>query len=299
MRGAMLRSGYAKALAAALLFAIVNVAARRAVDDVDPLLGAAVMYGLAGAVLAPLLAGFRLPERGVLGRMTLMTVLGGAVAPVALFLGFAAGATAVTTSLLVPLEMVFTALLAALFLRERVTGLEAGALALLFSGALVLTGAGVMDAAGVVGVPLVGILLVMLANLSWAGDNTVSAPLTRRVPIPHLIAVKTLLGALLVTAAALALRVPLTLTMPAFLALAFAGIFGVGVSTLLFYGALRDIGATRTSIVFSTSALFGAVAGAVLLQEPLGWPHLVAAVLVAGGLWLLTWRERGAGKKPS
>jgi hypothetical protein len=64
------------------------------------------------------------------------------------------------------------------------------------------------------------------------------------------------------------------------------GFLGYGTSLVLFVLALRRLGAARTGAYFSTAPFVGAMAGAVLLREPLSWLIVLAAVLMAAGVWL-------------
>src|SRR4029077_8145200 len=58
-------------------------------------------------------------------------------------------------------------------------------------------------------------------------------------------------------------------------------------------GALAPIAALR-----ETSVIFGAIIGTLIFREPFGRTRIAAAVLVAGGIVLLTLSERGLGTGP-
>jgi multidrug transporter EmrE-like cation transporter len=64
------------------------------------------------------------------------------------------------------------------------------------------------------------------------------------------------------------------------------GLFGYGVSLVLFILALRHIGTARTGAYFSTAPFLGAIVSVVFLAEPItGW-ILVAGLLMGIGVWL-------------
>lgn len=283
--------GIGLALGAALLFGLVNVAAKGA--TLSPLQLGGAAYLLAGLALAAFLRSAHVERRDA-PRVLAMALLGGALAPLALFAGLER-TSATHASLLLTLEMVFTAILARAFLRERVTGRAALALVLLFSGALVVGASAVAPRDADDPATLAGDALVVLAALGWAADNAVSADLAKRHKPHHLIALKGLIGggaALL--AAALLVRAPVDVTLENVRAVAYIGLLGIGASTVLFYHALQRVGATRTASVFlPTTALAGVGGAAILLGEPLRWLHVASAALAVAGVILMTTEPPG------
>ena len=88
--------------------------------------------------------------------------------------------------------------------------------------------------------------------------------------------------------AALVLSAPLPPPPASWPAIAFVGLVGIAVSTVLFYAALQRIGTSRTIGLFSpTTALAGAFAGFALLAEPLVPSHAAAGALLLAGVWLV------------
>ena len=78
-----------------------------------------------------------------------------------------------------------------------------------------------------------------------------------------------------------------------------AGILSPGIAQIFVTLALRDAGASRTSIAFGTAPLVSVVLALTLLAEPLSAPLLVGAVLiVAGGLALAAERDRPEHIRP-
>jgi len=64
------------------------------------------------------------------------------------------------------------------------------------------------------------------------------------------------------------------------------GLFGYGVSLVLFVLALRQLGAARTGAYFSTAPFIGASLAILLFREPITLPLLGAAGLMVAGVWL-------------
>ena len=290
-----LARGVGLALVAAACFGLVNVTVKE--STMHPVALAGLTYLLGGLVLAPSLRGVRLagPDRW---RVVAMALLGAFAAPIALYVGLR-HANAADASLLLTLEMAFTALLAALVLRERIRGRGALGMLLLLVSALVVAGAGILAGGEGQGTTTLGVLLVLLSTAFWSLDNLVSTHLTWRHALPPLLALKGLLGGaacLLVFFATASWQTP---TARNLLEVAFIGLVGITASGLVFYRSLQLMGATRTTGVFvPATALSGTLAGFLLLREPLGWPHLVATALMLAGVVLLSTSALGEGDVP-
>jgi drug/metabolite transporter (DMT)-like permease len=271
--------GVLSALGAALLFGSVNVAARVALaDGLQPLWVSALSYVMGGVALSPVLLRSRVP-RADLPRLGVVVLAGAIAAPLLLFYGLSR-TSAVDGSLLLNLEMLFTAVLAFVVLRERMRPREALGLAAIALGAVLVSLAARAEGA----TSLLGAALVAAAALGWGIDNTASTPLAKRLDPRALIAWKTLVGGAVVLLAALALSGAPGGSPRDWALAAGAGLVGVAVSSVLFYRALRHIGATRTTVLFSTSGLVGAALGHFVLGEAWTWLHLAGAAAGLAGI---------------
>ncbi|MFO1535708.1 MAG: EamA family transporter [Thermoplasmatota archaeon] len=269
----------ALAAGSGVLYGSINVLAKPL--DLHPLAKGWIAYLASAAVLSPALRGLRV-ARGDGWRILAMGLVGGGLAPALLFFGLQQTA-AVDAGLLLTLELVTTAALAMLFLGERFHLREgAGLLALLGAGASVA-----LASAGAGGSSLGGALLVLGAAVAWGVDNAVSAHLVGGYGVRQLIAVKGLLGGLALLAASLLVRAPLPGPAP-LAGMVALGVASIALSSVLFYTALRRVGAARTSAMnVATTGLVGAAGGALLLGEHLAWLHAVALALLLVGAWLL------------
>ncbi len=210
--------------------------------------------------------------------LAMLTLLGGVVGPVALVLGLAR-LPAATSSLLLNLEAVFTLAIAVLLGREHLG--RRGLVAAL----LTIVGAVVLSQGSLSGANALGGALIALATLAWGIDNNISQRLSLRDPIQ--IATAKAAGASL-PMLALALLLghsfpPLTAT----LALLGIGALGYGISIWLDLLALRELGAAREAVLFSTAPFVGALFSVVVLRDSLSTPLLLAAGLMATGVVLL------------
>lgn len=284
--------GVAFALASAAMAGVINVLAKGIL--LHPLLLAGAINLVSGIALARNLRAHRF-RRSDVPAILGMAIVGACVAPALLFLGLR-HARVVDASMVLTLEMVFTALLAAAFLRERHRAAEWAALALLLGAAL----AAALGAVGVEGAsPVWALGLVALAALGWGVDNTLSARLVRDHPPPQLVAVKGILGGTTALMLGIAARASLDIGWDGWLRVLAIGLVGIAASVLLFFHALRHLGATRTSAIFLPgAALTGVAGGALLLGEPLAATHAIAAALLVAGAVILARAQPTGSTKP-
>jgi drug/metabolite transporter (DMT)-like permease len=184
---------------------------------------------------------------------------------------------AATSSLLLNLEGVFTAVIAWVVFRENVD-LQ------IFLGMVAIVAGGIALSwqPGATGVP-VGALLVVGACVAWAIDNN----LTRKVSTNDAMVIACLKGLVagsvnLGIALLLGARLPGVGKMAAAMLTGFAG---YGVSLVLFVVALRNLGTARTGAYFSVAPIFGVALSLILWPELPSLLFWVAAGLMALGIW--------------
>ena len=274
--------GVMAALGAALLFGGGTPLAKWLLSSVNPWLLAGLLYLGSGGGLAL----YRLARHAPAGtlppnewRWLVGAILaGGVVGPVLLMFGLT-GMPASGASLLLNAEGVFTALLAWFVFRENFDRRIALGMIAIVAGALVL------------GLPgearfstLWPALAVVGACLAWGIDNN----LTRKVSLADATWIAMIKG-LAAGSVNLALAFWLGAVWPPLPALGGALLVGwlaYGVSLALFVVGLRHLGTARTGAYFSVAPFFGAVLAIPLLGEPISAPLLIAAALMALGVWL-------------
>lgn len=274
------------ALAAALLFGLSTPLAKRLLGSVDPLMLAAWLYLGSGTGLGVVLllraaasrAPLVLPSRRDAVALAAAIGLGGVLAPI-LFVNGLAATSAANASLLLNFEGAFTAVFAWVLFRENVDRRILAGTALLVAGGVALSLDGALR-----GGALRGMLLVVAACLAWGLDNN----LTRKASGADAMALACMKG-LVAGSVNLAIALLSEAAWPAprhAAAAAGVGFIGYGVSLTLFVVALRQLGASRTSAYFATAPFFGAVLAVALTSEPATPLLLLAAVLMAAGVWL-------------
>ena len=276
-------AGVTLAIVAAIAFGVTTPIVAWAGHELGPFSTAALLYaGAAGASLVSRLFAKRSQaplRRTDLGRVLLVAVIGGALAPTLLAWGLQrSGAT--LGSLLLNLEAVFTVLLARAFYREPI-----GSRVAIAVGAMVLGGATLtFDVWHGASWGFLGVLAVAAATAAWATDNTLTRPLAERDPL-EVVAAKGTVGAAITLTIALVIGEPAPRLVPV-LALLACGATGYGLSLRCYLLAQRRIGAGRTGSVFALAPFIGAgLAYALGDRQPSAWT--VGAVgLFAFGVYL-------------
>jgi len=248
-------------------FGAATPATKVLVDDVGAVTLAGLLYLGAAIAVAPFaVSDRRVPATsGQRWRLLLAVVVGGGLGPVLLVLALDR-TPAGTVSLLLNLELVATAVIARVFLREHIGGRGAAGIVVVVAGGVLLAGAGGTSVAA-------GALLVVGACLCWGVDNAVTASLDSFSPAritltKGLVAgsVNVLLGIALVGVP------PVRLVLPALL----IGAIGYGLSITLWITGARLVGAARGQVIFALAPFVGA-----LLAWPINGENLTATLLVA------------------
>lgn len=280
MLAALRNRGVQAALASALLFGAGTPLAKLLLGGTSPWLLAGLLYVGSGVGLGLIRLTRRSPRvrlpRGEVLPLAGAILFGGILGPVLLMLGLS-NMPASGASLLLNAEGVFTALLAWFVFRENFDRRIALGMLAIVAGAAVLS----IPTGANFGNPLPA-LAILAACLCWGLDNN----LTRKVALNDatwLAAVKGLVAGPvnLVLAFVLGATLPSALNIGAALVV---GFFAYGVSLVLFIVGMRHVGTARAGAYYSIAPFFGALL-AIVLGDRLTWPLIVAACLMAIGVW--------------
>ena len=274
------------ALGAAALFGLSTPLAKMLLGSVSPVMLGGLLYLGSGIGLLTLrIVRDRGWEPSGLTRsewpwLAGAIAFGGILGPVALLLGLQQ-TTASTASLLLNLEGVLTAVLAWVAFKENADRRIVLGMLAIVAGGVILSWQSAGSAQG--GLNWAS-LLIVLACLCWALDNN----LTRKVALNDAGFIAMAKG-LSAGSSNLVLAVALGAGWPGWETTLSAGLLGFlsyGASLTLFVLALRHLGASRTGAYFSVAPFFGALVSVLLLHEPVTVQLLVAAALMAWGVWL-------------
>ncbi len=273
-------------LASAVLFGASTPLAKLLLGSVDPWLLAGLLYlgsGL-GLYAYRIVAGVSRKPRGEarLSRTDLpwlaaAILVGGVAGPVLLMIGLSS-TSASSASLLLNLEGLATMAIAWAVYRENADRrIVIGALAILAGAALVSWQDGGLGFG-------MGALAIAAACLAWGIDNN----LTRRVSNADPVEIAALKG-LAAGATNLVLALATGAMFPPWTIVAATGVvglFGYGVSLVLFVLALRHVGAARSGAYFSIAPFVGALLAIALFRDPITPQLIVAALLMGFGIYL-------------
>ena len=287
-----LQPGVAAALGSAVLFGAGAPLAKGLLDALSPWMLAGLLYLGSGVGLAL----YRLIKSGREGvrRPHLNTgewkwlcaaiICGGGIAPVLLMWGLSA-MPASKASLLLNAEAVLTALLAWFAFKENFDKRIALGMGAIVAGAVLLSWPLHGTTRSASGMALFWpAFAVLLACLFWALDNN----FTRKVALADASWIACVKG-LSAGASNLTIAFALGSVLPAEKTLALAlvtGLFAYGVSLTFFVVALRHLGTARAGAYFSTAPFVGAALSVIFLGDSVTWQLLLAAAMMALGIWL-------------
>src|SRR4051812_26198502 len=189
----------------------------------------------------------------------------------------------------------FTAILAALYLKDRLRLVQVGGLVLGFVGVTVAAGIGAGDIGGS---SVLGSLAAVIAGLFYG----IAFVYMRR----HLTGLEPTVAATGQLLMASALSLPfaavttatggLELNLRRVLAITALGVIGTGMAYVLNYRIIGELGATRASVVTYIIPVVAVTVGVVVLDEPFEWRLVAGGALILAGLVLL--RERRLAPLP-
>jgi len=134
---------------------------------------------------------------------------------------------------------------------------------------------------------LYGNILIVTACLFWGIDKSLSRFLSKKEDIILITALKCLAGGTILLLLSLALRLEFQISLFVFPYLITVGALSIGFSILFFLLGLREIGATRTGVIFSTSSLFGAAFAFLILRENFSLIQLISGFVMLLGVYIL------------
>jgi drug/metabolite transporter (DMT)-like permease len=251
-----------------------------------PLAFAAIRFAVAAGALLILV---RVREGGVGIRradvplLALAAFLGVALQQVLFVFGLAAG-TASSTAILFATSPLWAALIAMLVGQER-PGVRFGtSLALGIAGvALVVRGSPVGGEAG----SLAGDLLILAAAFTWAAYSVIIIPLLGRYSANRVSAAVTGVGALML----LPLGMPALLatdpaTVPSWIwaVVGYAALGAIVVTNLLYFTAIRHVGASRGTSFIYLQPVFGVLFAVLLVGESVSVLQVVGGVVVLASI---------------
>jgi drug/metabolite transporter (DMT)-like permease len=284
-----MNKGVAYALFAAAAFGASTPFAKTLVSHVAPVMLAGLLYMGSGLGL---LSWFIVHSSWTEGRkdtsarltrrdmpwMAGAIFFGGMCGPVLLMLGLTTTPSS-STSLLLNLEGVLTALLAWFAFKENFDRRIFIGMVFIVTGGLLLS----WDQPGEIGVSW-STLAIAGACLCWAIDNNLTRKISARDAV-QIAGIKGLVAGSVNLGIGIALGFA-TPSLPDILVAGLVGFIGYGLSLVLFVLALRNLGTARTGAYFSVGPFIGAAISVVVFGETPRAEFWAAAMLMGAGIWL-------------
>lgn len=258
-------------------------------DSVGPLTLAAARFLVASLFLAALLTRVPAEERRI-GRdrwlLVGMALSGVVVFTPTLYLGLRY-TTTVNATLINGMGPLVTGLLAALLIRERVSGPQlVGAVVGLVGVTVLISGGRIRFWESMRG--SIGDLIILAAVALWALYSVLATCVMNHRTALSASAFSAFLGLpLLLAAAAWEMAASGFVMQPGLiLPLVYIGVAPGVIGLLSWNAGVRRLGASGAMVFYNTLPLYGALLGHWLLGEPIGLTHLLGgALIVGGGLW--------------
>lgn len=293
--------GYVGALVSAVLFGVSSTLNKIALETVNPLIVAGLIYFVGGVLLftihlSPLhkkiLSLFETPtetetkiSKKDYGVLAFVILCGSIIAPFMLLQGLNE-TTAINTALLLNTESLFTVLIAFAFLQERGAKKDYFGILLLLVGVIFITTNGEFQKLTLT-TEVTGNLLIVGACLFWGIDNNLSKFLSKKRDIIMITGLKCFIGGAVLLIMSLILEISFNVPLVSIPYILSVGAFSIAFSILLFLFALREIGSMRTGVIFSISSLFGAVFAFAILRETFSLTQFLAGLIMLSGVYIL------------
>ena len=220
--------------------------------------------------------------------LLIIGVIGGGLAPFLFFEGLNK-TTASDASVLEGGELLFTAMIALIFFKERLTKIGYIGIFITIIGIISISFLSTTNSLHLINFKLnFGDILIILSTLCWGLDNNVSKMISKKITnTAKIVMIKSLIGGILLLVISYLSTYILNVQISHLPYLLFLGIGGFGLSLFFFIESLRIIGTLKTITIFSTSAIFGLILSHFLLNEKIGILQIIATVLVLGGLYFV------------
>ncbi len=258
------------------------------VEGMSPPTVACARVGLGAIVLVTVLRARHRPVPDVrsMWRHFLVAALFGNVIPFTLLAWGEERITSALTAVLNASTPLFTAIIAAVYLKDRIRPIQVSGLLLGFVGVTVAAGFGGGDLAHS---SVFGSLAAVLAGASYG----MAFAYMRK----HLTAIEPTVAATgqLVVATALSLPLAIGTSITSgihldphiVLSIVLLGTVGTGLAYILNYRIIADLGATRASLVTYMIPVVAVTVGVVVLDEPFEWSLVYGGALIIAGIALV------------
>jgi drug/metabolite transporter (DMT)-like permease len=276
-------------LIAILIWGGAYVVTKGGLSELPPMMFALLRYGVASIVLVPLALG-----RGGLAKLPppvpWKTLIMMAISGVSLYYFLFNGALFYTTASQVALIQssfpAIVAIMAVLWLRERLSRRRILGIVLAIAGVVLIVARSEADASA--RDPVLGNLLAFASVLAWSVYTMLAKRLAKADAIA-VTAVVAVLGTIMLVPAALIEKGDISLasiSTDGWLRIIYLGALASAAAYLLYNRALRDIDASLAGTFVNLSTVLGVIAGVIFLDESITPLAILGGAMVLGGVWV-------------
>ena len=287
--------GYYFILMAAVTAALIHVLSKPMLDsttdlpEINPIVMAFLIYFICGIFFTPIVKKSR--STSALTRRDFTFMAATATAEVAGLITYFYGlstSTAVNASIFSNSEIIFSLIIALLVFRERLHIKECIPFTMIIIGMMIIPIGGDLYMNGFTIDSLVtGDLLIILSGLICAVDITLCKYLGDRFDVKKTVQVISFVAAAITISLIVIFEIPMDMDLMQLPSILFMSIIGTGMSTIFFLMGLKLIGAVRTVLLYSTTAVFGIIFSGIFLGETITEANVLSIVLVLAGIFLL------------
>jgi len=284
---------YLEALFAVVIWGGTFIATKIALREISPATIVWIRFGIGTLILGAAVYArkqFALPEKNEWLYFTLLGFLGVTFHQWLQATGLQT-AKATTTAWIVATTPVFIAILSWLVLKEKLTRVQIGGIALAACGVLLVVSGGDVSALITGEEGTFGDMLILISSLNWAAYTILSRRELARHPAARMLFYVMLLGWLLSNIWIFGFGPGVSeiknLTTSGWMAVLMLGIFGSGLAYIAFYDALQSIPASQLGVFFNIEPLVTAILAALMINEDITIIALLGGAVIILGVWLV------------
>jgi len=284
---------YGLLVLSAVLYGSRSTVAKPSLSNINPILLSSIIYliiGISITIVSSIIKNTSKFSWNSFKLIFLTAFFGAVVAPILYFSGLKL-TDASLVSILINAEFLFTILFAITLLRENPGRYGYFGILCIFAGLIVLNlKQDNLSANFFQNNDLIGSLLILGSAIFWALDNNISKViLQKEVPIVSLIQLKSLIGGITSFVIVIILNISFTINISNIPSILFLSLGGFAGSLFLFLKGIKEVGATKSVMIFSTSTLFGIIFAIIFLNEQVEIYRFVFSVMFTiTGIMLIT-----------
>ncbi len=273
-------------IVAGMIWGTSFVAGKLGVESTDPFLFTVMRTAFSGASVIPFLFLYKfdysLFKSKALWGIAMLNAAGLILQNVGL-----TQTTASNTVLLVDINVVIVAVLASIFLKERLNRRIVAGLVLGMAGVTLVATKG--DLSNLSGGTFIGNLLVFMAGISWAFYIVfTTVELKKGYSLLCLTCTVVMQTSLLAIPASLIMVSDFSFGAPGVLLAVYTGVFCTTVAFLMYNVGLKALGATTTSIILLVEIVFGLLFSFLLLGERPDLMTAIGGALILGAIMIIS-----------